>query len=46
MVKEQLEILPYDPKWEFPMEKLKLGRYNIRIQKAEKITTLNWLIKK
>lgn len=26
-VDEQAELLPYDKKWEFPIEKLKLGKY-------------------
>lgn len=26
-VDDQAELLPYDKKWEFPREKLKLGKY-------------------
>jgi FMS-like tyrosine kinase 1 len=26
-VDEQAELLPYDKKWEFPRDKLKLGEY-------------------
>jgi FMS-like tyrosine kinase 1 len=30
-VDEQADLLPYDRKWEFPRDKLKLGKNNISI---------------
>lgn len=26
-IDEQADLLPYDKKWEFPIERLKLGKY-------------------
>lgn len=31
---EQTDLLPYDPKWEFPRSKLKLGKLNYLIMYA------------